>query len=86
MGYFDSLFGLQIIQMCEIALSPCYKTTQYPLCLGLILVGHFLDEKCDFQTANFQHFSIFAKIDDFSKKSQGYNFEVLCFWILAPSF
>ena len=36
--------------------------------------GHFLDEKSDFQIVNFQHFRIFAKIDDFSKKSQGYNF------------
>ena len=34
----------------------------------------FLDEKSDFQIANFQHFRIFAKIDDFSKISQGYNF------------
>ena len=36
--------------------------------------GPFLDEKSDFQIANFQHFRIFAKIDDFLKISQGYNF------------
>ena len=36
--------------------------------------GPFLDEKSDFQKANFQHFRIFAKIDDFSNISQGYNF------------
>ena len=36
--------------------------------------GPFLDEKSDFQIANFQHFRIFARIDDFSKNSQGYNF------------
>ena len=35
---------------------------------------YFLDEKSDFQKANFQHFRIFARIDDFSKISQGYNF------------
>ena len=31
--------------------------------------GPFLDEKSDFQIANFQHFRIFARIDDFSKKN-----------------
>ena len=35
--------------------------------------GPFLDEKFDFQIANFQDFGIFARIDDFSKNSQGYN-------------
>ena len=34
----------------------------------------FLDEKSDFQIVNFQRFRIFARIDDFSKNSQGYNF------------
>ena len=37
------------------------------------LGGPFLDEKSDFQIANFQNFRIFAKIEDFSKISQGYN-------------
>ena len=36
--------------------------------------GPFLDERSDFQIANFQHFKIFVKINDFSKISQGYNF------------
>ena len=36
--------------------------------------GPSLDEKSDFQIANFQHFRNFASIDDFSKKIHGYNF------------
>ena len=36
--------------------------------------GPFFGEKSDFQIANFESFMIFAKIDDFSKNSQGYNF------------
>ena len=38
--------------------------------------GPFLDEKSDFQIANFQPLRIFAKIDNISKISQGYNFKV----------
>ena len=38
--------------------------------------GPFLDEKSNFQIANFQHFRFFAKIDDFLKISQDYNFKV----------
>ena len=44
------------------------------MCLGLNLAGPLLDEKSDLSIANFQSFRIFAKIDDFSKISQGYNF------------
>ena len=44
--------------------------------LQLNFGGPFLDEKADFQIANSQHFRIFARIDDFSKISLGYNFKV----------
>ena len=46
------------------------------MCHGLILAAFFLDKKSDFQIANFQLFSIFAKNADFSKSSQGYFFEL----------
>ena len=47
--------------------------------------GLFFDKKSDFQIANFQFFSIFAKNADFSKSSQGYIFlgRWLCFEILT---
>ena len=38
--------------------------------------GPFLDEKSDFQIANFQHFRIFARIDDFQKILRATTFEV----------
>ena len=43
--------------------------------------GPFFDKKFGFQIANVQKILIFAKINDFSKKSQGYSFEGrgLCF-------
>ena len=45
----------------------------------------FLDEKSDFEILNFQSFGNFAKIDDFSKNSQGFNIQGrgLCFCILT---
>ena len=43
--------------------------------------GLFYDEKFGLQIANVQKISIFAKNNDFKKKSQGYSFQrrVLCF-------
>ena len=45
----------------------------------------FVVEKSDFQIANFPFLRIFAKIDDFSIISHGYNFygRGLCFWIMT---
>ena len=37
--------------------------------------GPFFDKKFGFQIANVQKILIFAKNNDFSKKSQGYSFE-----------
>ena len=40
--------------------------------------GPFLDEKSDFQIANFRFFWIFAEIADFSKYSENYSFSETC--------
>ena len=52
-----------------------YKKTRASYVPRLNFGGPFFDKKFGFQIANVQKILIFAKNNDFSKKSQGYSFE-----------